>query len=1000
MPPTSPSSTRWTSPATPRSTSRGATRPPRAWPSAFRRSRRTARDSDAGPGNTSWAGTRACASWSATRHPDDVALDDLVAQIETALEHLPQADHVAEACRSTATQLAWSDLIANYDTAFAAALAEARTRKAREPLEPQQHRIPITPQAPEIAKNPRLVPFQVTAALPAELAGLERLSRNLWWSWDPDGPSLFQTVDPDLWEVVEHNPVRLLRNARSARLAACAGDADFRERLGRVLARFDAYIEDRAETWTYEDEGRLTREEPVAYFCFEYALHESFHMYAGGLGVLAGDHLKSASDLNLPFVAVGILFRQGYVEQVLDSGGEPLLVPGHNDPSELPLTLVTDEHGAPVQVTVQFPDRPVTLQAWRLGVGRVPLYLLDADVESNRPEDRTLTHRLYPGAPEGRLQQEILLGKGGMRMLAALGLRPAALHLNEGHAGFAPLERTTQLVQREGLSPNEARAVVRATTAFTTHTPIPAGHDTFEEDLIRRYFGRTAAGAGFTWERFLSLGRAPDEGGRFNMTYFSMSFSSRINGVSEKHGEVSRGLLQRYWPGLLGEEVPVDAITNGIHLATWTDPAVGPLLGRNDGPVRGEDFALHGADVDRAALWTVRRAAKRRLFEAIDRRIDRAARDHEMRSSILERMRSGLDENALVIGFARRLAPYKRADLLLGKPERLLKLLSSTDRPVRILFAGKSHPDDGRGREIMEALVEISRSEEFAGNVYFLENYDMTLGRLLVQGVDVWLNNPIPPQEASGTSGMKSAANGGLNLSIMDGWWIEACDGLNGWGIRARDEGYAGKQRDSRDASEIFTLLEDEVIPLYFERNADGVPQKWLDRAAHAMATIPPVFNTDRMVQEYMAGAYGPLAANFARLRSGGFEAARRAVHHRLRLKSGMEDVRIVATHVGDTSDLRVGDAIEASLDVDLGPLDAGDVVAELLVGRVTEDAADGPLRVVELEPRGEKRVDGIQRMEGRLTIEESGRFEYGLRVRPRDVASWDLTLRRMVRWA
>ncbi len=930
---------------------------------------------------------------------DADAAKDLADVIERRTESAPDREKIAAACRRTARQLAWSDLVLFYQDAFDHALDLARDRGAREPLVPQRRRVSLTPQPLAESPRPRLVPFRVEARLPAALADLDRLARNLWWTWDVDARALFRGIDPELWTRTQANPLALLDRVLPERLEALAADAAFCARLAAVVGRFDAYVSSARAEVDLGEGAVLDRKRPVAYFSFEYALHPSLHGYAGGLGVLAGDHLKSASDLDLPLVAVGLLYRGGYGEQEISPHGEALTRASHDDPRELPLRRVRGADGEPLQVEVGLLDRQVVLFAWRADVGRVPLYLLDADQPDNRPADRELTRRLYSGDREHRLLQEILLGKGGIRLLGRLGLDPAVLHLNEGHAGFAPLERVAHLVHEENLAPDEAWAVVRATTAFTTHTPVPAGHDTFDEDLVRRHFGDTPAWTGLSWERFLASGRAPGQGGPFNMTYLAMSFASWINGVSRRHGEVSRRLLHPFWPGLLENELPVESITNGIHLPTWTSPEIASLLGAEGRAVTAADFAGAPGLPDEA-VWTARCRARERMLDGLGQRLEAAALARGEARKIA-REREGLRSDALYLVFARRFSPYKRPTLLLGDPDRLARLLGDEDRPVRLVFAGKAHPDDGLGQGLVRAVVAATRDPRLRGRVFFVPNYDLSLARLLVQGADVWLNHPIPPLEASGTSGMKVAANGGLNLSVLDGWWVEGHDGMNGWALDGVAEAADRASADEIEASAIFSLLEAEVVPSFFDREG-RVPRRWVERVKHALATIPPVFDTDRMVSEYARRAYGPLAANHARLSSRRYAAARALAAEHRRLRDAMDEVRIAATRIGNLEGVGVGDYVDAEVDLSLNGLRPTDVSVELVLARSSESEETDHLQsltVRRLDARGPG-ANGVHRYEGRLRLERPGPYRWGLRVRPRETTGLDLTLHRLVRWA
>jgi phosphorylase/glycogen(starch) synthase len=935
--------------------------------------------------------------------PDAQARDNLAQEIEHFLANEHDPEELARACRATAARTGWADFIAYYDKAYALALAAAEARLGSGVPSVRRPRLALTVQPTKEAQRPHLHKFEVAATLPRGLEGLARLARNYWWSWDPEGSSLFEELSPTSWRACGHNPLLFLQRAYREDLDERAADPDYRARLERVLARFDDYLAQPV------DEGRWrasvfaaeapSRKHPVAYFCAEFGVHESLRTYSGGLGALAGDHLKSASDLNLPLVAVGLFYRMGYFTQRLGPAGEQVEVDLENDPRKLPVEPVLGPGGVPLEITLNLPGRPLHLRAWRVQVGRVELYLLDSNIASNRAEDRDITRNLYGGEQEVRLQQEIVLGRGGVHLLRALGVEPAVFHMNEGHAAFLTLERVGHLTLKEGLTFDEARDLVRATTLFTTHTPVPAGHDRFGEDLMRRYFSDVADWVGVPWERFFALGQAEGDRGAFNMTYLAMNFASFTNGVSQLHGEVSRKLFRTYWPGLLEGELPVDAVTNGIHLPTWTHPSIASVLGIRTRSVVPEDFDRALSIEELPQLWRAKQELKRRLLEEVRLRLKRGFLDRGDKPEILTRTLDGLEEDALLIGFARRFAPYKRAALVFKDPARLEALLSDSTRPVRILVAGKAHPRDGLGRDVLKSIVERARRSEFLGRVLFLEDYDLELARLMVQGVDLWLNSPIRLQEASGTSGMKAAANGTLHISIDDGWWPEAYDGENGWLIGEPRHYKDPELQDQLDASMLYRLLEEEVVPLYFERDASGLPNGWLTRMRRCLATIPLHFNTDRMVLDYAAKAYGPLSKAGIELARDRKARLRTLVQERTRIRKGFEKIKIVSAHVGELAGIKVGNTVEVRVEVDLDGLSPEDVLVELVVGHTRDESEMVHLAVVPLAPV-QKVGEAVHAFEGVRVMDRSGSFSYGIRVRARAGRETAEALFDLVLWA
>ena len=908
----------------------------------------------------------------------------------------------AKQCRETASLTAWTDLYAHYETAYASALESVQERLEQGVLQRRRPRQKVHVQPVPDRRRPRMLTFDVSATLPPALAPLQRLARNFWWCWDPEAPELFRELSPIAWEASGHNPVQLLHRAYPEDLEDRANDKRYVAKLERVIRRFEDYLNETPTEGRWhklpgggKDSG-LSAERPVAYFCAEFGIHESLKIYSGGLGILAGDHLKSASDLNLPLVGVGIFYRKGYILQRVSSAGEQIALDAENDPRNLPMELVRDANGEPIEIGLKLPGRELFLRAWHVRVGRVSLYLLDSDTPSNRDEDRDITRNLYGGESETRLQQEIVLGRGGARLLRRIGITPAVYHMNEGHAAFLTLDRVGERV-RKGDTFEEARERVSATTLFTTHTPVPAGHDRFGEDLMRRYFSGVADWLGVPWERFYALGQAGEEQDDFNMTYLALNFVSYCNGVSQLHGTASRNLLHPFFPALVEEEVPIASVTNGIHLPTWTHPAISAAMGVDKRAVLGADFAKRPTADAVTSVWKAKQTIKAELIEQVRVSLRRSFLERHDSPLLLNQVLDGLREDALLIGFARRFAPYKRAHLLFEDPERLRKLLSDEDRPLRIFVAGKAHPKDEMGKDILKNIAEIARSEEFVGKVFFLENYDMNLARSLVQGVDVWLNNPTRMLEASGTSGMKISANGGLNLSIGDGWWPEGFDGENGWLI-ANGRVYDDQAlQDQFDSSALYRLLEEELLPEYFERDRKGTPAKWLKRVRKNLKTIPPMFNTDRMVSDYLEQAYGVLGRAHAQLiEDKGL--VRRTVREQQRIRKGFGELSIVAAEVTDLANLRVGDPVDVRVEVALGPLTPDDVVVELVLGHTDED---GDLQAHQKLVLGHvSGTDGTHTFEGSRTMERSGSYAYGLRVRPRTSREGIDPLHDLVLWA
>jgi len=691
------------------------------------------------------------------------------------------------------------------------------------------------------------------------------LARNLWWSWDHDTTSLFRDLDPVRWRELNHNPISLLAEMPLAKLERRAGELSLHSRINYAYRRQQEYLKaDR--TWGAIHAGIL-RPRPVAYFSAEFGLHESLPVYSGGLGVLSGDHIKSASDLAIPLVGIGLFYGQGYFRQRLDQTGwqqEEYLA---TDVTQLPMEPAIGVSGEPVTVRIETRRAPICAKVWRVKVGRCDLLLLDSNVEGNAPEDRQLTSRLYGGDGRVRIRQELLLGIGGFRALKLMGITPSVLHLNEGHSGFAVLEAIRSRMIEEGVGFDQAVSRVSREVIFTTHTPVPAGHDRFDAGLVEEHLGPLRDALGLSHDSLMGLGREnPSNGGEsFCMTVVGLRLSRRANAVSALHGEVSRAMWTGLYPGKPEDSVPIGHITNGVHVPSWLAPQMFRLYDRHLGTGwhehSGDAHTWEGIEnVEDGELWETHLSLKSRLLEFVRRRVvEQAARRSES-PEVLRKLGRVLSPDALTVGFARRFATYKRADLLLTDIERLLALVNDPKRPVQFVFAGKAHPLDEPGKRVLQRIAQLMRDSQFADKFVFVEDYDINVGRHFVQGVDVWLNNPRRPLEASGTSGQKVVLNGGLNLSILDGWWAEAFDGLNGFAIgTGRTHSDVGTH-DSRDGEDLHQVLRDEVIPLFYQRDRDGLPRGWIKRMKRTIRTLGWRFNADRMVMDYTSKAYVPAA--------------------------------------------------------------------------------------------------------------------------------------------
>ena len=688
---------------------------------------------------------------------------------------------------------------------------------------------------------------------------LLKIANDLWWSWNEIAQRPFAALDPIVWEASNHDPLAVLRQVDEPVFAARCADADF---CALVKAAHDAHRAYHGTVPWFEQQAFADAKGlHIAYFCSEFAIHESLQQYSGGLGVLAGDHLKSASDLGIPLTAVGLLYQQGYYLQQLRADGTTRVIEPRWDPRRMPL----EDTGVDIRVPIG--DRKVEVRLWTMRVGRVKAVLMDTDRKANRPKDRRLTEGLYKGEPELRMRQQVLLGVGGVMALKALGIKASVFHLNEGHAAFASVARLAQL-RRKGESLEDALQRIRASTVFTTHTPVPAGHDRYDAEMVADALQPCWREAGLARRAFLDMGseRPADPKAPFCMTVLALRTAEHVNGVAALHGRVSREMWQQVYGVADAAMVPIGHVTNGVHARTWLAPEAETFWKRSigldlDTIERGKDPWAAAEKADAGEFWAMRSQLRARLVQFIRERLARQARRRGEAPEVVLRASQAFDPNALTIGFARRFATYKRAPLIFREPERLRRILSDSKRPLQIVFAGKAHPRDRDGQAYAAEVHRWTREQGFEGRVALIEEYDMHVGRMLVSGCDVWLNNPLRPHEASGTSGMKPPMHGGVNLSILDGWWPESFDGRNGWAIGDGSEGTDREKQDALDAESLYALLENEVVPSFYQHDRAGLPQDWIARALHSVATVPGRFNTHRMVAEYLEKSYLPANA-------------------------------------------------------------------------------------------------------------------------------------------
>jgi starch phosphorylase len=837
--------------------------------------------------------------------------------------------------------------------------------------------------------------FSVRTVLPEPIAALGDLASNLRWSWHPQTRDLFQKIDPDRWEKVRKDPVRLLSALSPAELADLAANAEFVAAVGEAKADLDHYLSEPRwyQAWAQEVQGGAPS--AIGYFSPEFGITEVLPQYSGGLGILAGDHLKTASDLGVPIVGVGLFYKTGYFKQSLNRDGWQQETYPVLDPDELPLSLLREDDDTPCVITLALPGgRELHAHVWRAQVGRVPLLLLDSDVPQNDEAARNITNRLYGGGGEQRLQQEMLLGIGGVRALRLWSRltgapAPDVYHTNEGHAGFLGVERIHELTSAHGLTFDQALEAVRAATVFTTHTPVPAGIDRFGADLIRLHFGGDNAVEGVPVERLLELGAEDYPGGQagiFNMAVMGLRLAQRANGVSKLHGVVSREMFDGLWPGFDDDEVPISSVTNGVHAGTWVDRRVYELAEKFIGTQHLErDNAWDRiADVPREAIWATKRDLREQLVQEARRRLRSSWSKRGASPAELGWVDDALDPDVLTIGFARRVPTYKRLTLMLRDPERLKRLLLDEKRPIQLVIAGKSHPADETGKQLIQQMVRFADDPKIRHRIVFLPNYDIAMAQYLYPGCDVWLNNPLRPFEACGTSGMKAALNGGLNLSILDGWWDEWYDGGNGWAIPTADGVEDSERRDDLEAAALYDLIENSVAPRFYDHDESGVPQNWLSMVTHTLQTLGPKVLASRMVRDYTTQLYGPAARAGWALNGPDFTGAKELATYKAKVLQAWPGVHVDHVESSGVSDSpQIGDTLHVRAYVSLADLSPDDVDVQVVRGmaRDTDELTD--VVCDSLDPV-ESYEGGRHQFAGDFALSRTGSFGYTVRILPK----------------
>jgi starch phosphorylase len=845
--------------------------------------------------------------------------------------------------------------------------------------------------------------INVISALPEKFKRLNDIAYNLWWSWNPEAIDLYRDIDLDLWEKLGKNPVRFLQEVSQKKLQLKLEDAEYINRLDSVVNAFDSYMSEK-NTWfnqNYADhDGKK-----IAYFSAEYGLNEVLPIYSGGLGVLSGDHCKSASDLGLPFTAIGLFYKQGYFSQRINGDGWQETCFNDLNLSQLPIQPALNENGAQIQINITFAGRTVYAQVWKVQIGRINLFLMDTDVQQNSPGDRTLTARLYGGDQETRIQQEIFLGIGGIRVLDALGIQPSVYHMNEGHSSFMGLELIRKLINEKHISFKEAKKIVENSAIFTTHTPVPAGNDTFPLYMMDKYFGDFWGQLGLSRYDFLELGLKKSEDQNFNMTVLALSLAGRKNGVSKLHGAVSRDIFGDVWPGIPKDDVPITHVTNGIHTLTWLSPKMKDLYDKYlDSGWKNKIYSkstFEGIDsIPDDELWEVHKELKNKLIGFIRNKLKQQKLANGESMEAIRQVDSFLDPEALTIGFARRFATYKRANLIFRNLARIQKILNNPEKPLQIVFAGKAHPADRPAHEIIKNINDIAKKEGFYGKVILLENYNMTVARYLVQGVDVWMNNPRRPLEASGTSGQKVCINGVINFSILDGWWCEGYDGENGWVIGDETEFDNENSQDNVDSESIYDTLEQKIIPLYYNVNEKGVPVEWIKIMKNSIKSLTWNYSTDRMVKEYAERMYLPAMDGVAKVCADNYSLARQLSAFDESMKNSWPQVKIYTERTANNlKDFKSssGQEIELNAYVQLGSIDPSNVTVEVYYGSLCNGMIENA-QAAEMHFCGRNDANTYKYCLT-LKIDDGGEYAYTYRATPKNpdiINRFDMGL---IRW-
>ena len=841
----------------------------------------------------------------------------------------------------------------------------------------------------------------VNPQLPKSINKLSEIANNLWWTWNTDFLKLFKDIDADLWETIGKNPVKFLKQVSQEKLERVSCDIEFLKKYDKIVNNYEGYITSK-NTW-FNKKYPNNKNELIAYFSAEYGIDEILPIYSGGLGILSGDHLKSASDLGIPLIGIGLLYKNGYFHQVINWEGKQESTYIDIDLSNLPIIPVKDENGEPLIINSRIQRKRLYLKVWQINVGRIKLYLLDSDIEQNEDQElKEITKRLYGGDQEMRIKQEIVLGMGGTNLIKTLGLKPTVYHMNEGHSAFMLLELIKDIVEEKKVSFNIARDIVTSKTVFTTHTPVPAGNDIFPIELVEKYFKNFWTRMGIGREEFLKLGMAPSEEltSGFNMGILALKIAGKKNGVSKLHGAVSRELFSDVWPEIASNESPITHVTNGIHTCSWLAPKVKELYNEYLAPYWQDNIHLNSTwekidSIPDEKLWQVHYDRKQKLIKLVKENTIKRLRRNGMQYEEIMEIVSELNPNALTIGFARRFATYKRATLIFRDLERITEILNNKNMPVQIIFAGKAHPRDIEGQNLIKYIHEISMKPQFKGKIFLLEDYDISIARYLVSGVDVWLNNPRRPMEASGTSGQKASINGVLNFSVLDGWWVEGYNEENGWIIGKNKEYDSYELQDNEDCQDIYNTLENKIIPIYYEkREEEKYSKKWLKLMKNSIKSTGGMYSTARMLVDYTEKLYMPLSELSSKYYSD-IESVIRYNSWKENIEQCFNEIKITQITNLNNITIDAGDNIEVACRIELPNISPENISVQVYSGRIQDNGKLGDINIVEMEE--DKKEPGIYRAKLKLTT--GGDYGYTFRVMPKHEMILDSANLNLVKW-